>query len=362
MIKSRSARWVLVILFWTVVGLFFASQVYFISVYRGEPHPWQRTLLWTMPDWYIWAALTPLALMIAKRYRLERDTGIKNLVVHIPASILFAVVHLAIYTPIQVLLNPTSARPLGMGEMFQFYLFTRIHFNIITYAVIVGIWYAFDYYRKLRERELTMSRLQGQLAQSHLRMLKMQLQPHFLFNTLNSISALMHIDVEKADRMLARLGDLLRATLRNDESQFVTLRRELDILRTYLEIEQIRLGDRLSITFRIDDDVLDAEVPNLLMQPLVENAIKHGIGPNKQAGTIEVSAHRENGSLMLKIQDDGVGVEKAKAIALAGGVGLSNTRNRLSGIYGSDHQLRILSGSKGGFAVTISIPFRTPRF
>jgi LytS/YehU family sensor histidine kinase len=183
----------------------------------------------------------------------------------------------------------------------------------------------------------------------------MQLNPHFLFNSLHSVSALMHRDVELADRMLTQLGDLLRAALANSNTQEVPLRQELDFLLRYLEIEQTRFGDRLAVTMEIAPETLDAWVPNLILQPLVENAIRHGIEPHAKPGRIELRAHRQDGVLALEVCDTGPGLRGAPATE---GIGLSNTRARLRELYGAAHHFQLQDGSDGGLRVRLSIPFR----
>ncbi len=240
--------------------------------------------------------------------------------------------------------------------MFKPLLVKTWHFNLLIYWVIVAVSHAFDYYRKYRERELRTSELEKHLAQAKLQALQMQLNPHFLFNTLHSISSLMHKDVEAADRMIARLSDLLRAALAGAATQQVTLRQELDLLQLYLAIEQVRFGSRLTVKMNIAPDTLDAQVPNLILQPLVENAIRHGIEPRARPGCIELQAHRQDGNLALRVSDDGAGLEENGRIKE--GVGLSNTRARLRELYGPAHRFELLRGQQGGVRVELSIPFR----
>ena len=184
----------------------------------------------------------------------------------------------------------------------------------------------------------------------------MQLHPHFLFNTLHAISALIHKDVELADRMLARLGDLLRTTLENANLQEVSLQQELDFIEPYLEIEKARLGPRLTVHMNIDPAAAAASVPNLILQPLVENAIRHGIAPRAEAGHIAIDAHRENGCLRLAVHDDGPGLKQPGLVPH--GIGLSNTRARLEKLYGANHRFELSAGARGGLHVAITIPFR----
>jgi two-component system LytT family sensor kinase len=223
--------------------------------------------------------------------------------------------------------------------------------------VIVAVSLAFDYYSKYRERELSAAELEKQLAEARLQALQMQLNPHFLFNSLHSISALMHQDVEGADGMIARLSDLLRAALESSDTQEVTLREELDLLKRYLAIEQIRFGDRLNVNIAAPPELLDAEVPNLILQPLVENAIRHGVEPRATPGRIELRAQRSNNALVLEVSDNGPGLPSSQP--MDEGVGLSNTRTRLRTLYGEAHSFELRQSPEGGLLVRLTIPFRT---
>jgi LytS/YehU family sensor histidine kinase len=217
-----------------------------------------------------------------------------------------------------------------------------------------------DYYRKYREREKRATQLEAQLVQAQLQALKMQLHPHFLFNTLHSISALLHEDAEAADRMIARLGEFLRLTLEDTGQQEVTLQKELEFLKCYLDIERIRFQDRLTVRYDIDPETLDALVPNLMWQPIVENAIRHGIAPRSGAGCIELRSKRLGPKLQLQVKDDGPGLrnEPGSGGDLNEGVGLANTRNRLRQLYGRNHWLGLCNGLDKGLVVTLEIPFK----
>ncbi|MCA1557757.1 MAG: histidine kinase, partial [Acidobacteria bacterium] len=228
---------------------------------------------------------------------------------------------------------------------------------LLIYWVILGIDHALRYYTKYRERELQASQLEARLAQAQLQVLKMQLHPHFLFNTLHAISTLMHRDVEAADRMIARLSDLLRLALDNEGVQEVTLKQELELLERYLEIEQTRFRDRLTVEMRIEPEVLDARVPNLILQPLVENAIQHGITPRRGQGRIEIGARRTNGTLDIYVRDDGRGLAGATDETVKEGVGLSNTRARLLQLYGGHARFELRCPPEGGTLASLAIPF-----
>jgi two-component system LytT family sensor kinase len=239
--------------------------------------------------------------------------------------------------------------------------FQNVYYNLdrwlMTYWVIVLISHAFNYYNSFRKGELKAAQLSSQLAQSQLEALKMQLHPHFLFNTLHSISALLNKDVDAARSMIARLGDFLRLTLENSGSQEVTLQQEIEFLNGYLDIERIRFQDRLTTLVEVDPIVLDVMVPNLILQPLVENAMRHAIA-NSDCGRIEVLAVPSNGMLRIQVKDNGPGLQVVRAYANRSkpGVGLANTKARLERLYGSAHRLEFENKPNGGLVVTMEIP------
>jgi LytS/YehU family sensor histidine kinase len=227
-----------------------------------------------------------------------------------------------------------------------------------VYWAVIGVVHAWRYHQKYRERELQAAELTGQLAQSQLQLLKMQLQPHFLFNTLHTISALMHKDVELADEMMVQFADLLRITLDDSQTHEVPLRQELEFVTTYLKIEQARLGARLDVRLDIDPQARDALVPNLLLQPLVENAIRHGIAPRVQGGRLVIRARRAGPLLEVRIENDGPGLAEDFPARARTGLGLANTRARLQGLYGEAHQFDLTGRPEGGVVAALTIPFR----
>jgi LytS/YehU family sensor histidine kinase len=226
-----------------------------------------------------------------------------------------------------------------------------------TFVPIVLIAHAILYYRKFQERESRATQLEGQLAKAHLQSLKSQLQPHFLFNTMHSISALMLTDVQAADRMITGLGDLLRMNLEAAGTQITTLNRELDFVNCYLEIEKVRFEERLHVVLDIAPETLDAQVPLLLLQPLVDNAVKHGISRRAQGGEIRISASSRDGDLQLEVRDNGPGFERSD-MSRVRGLGLKVTRERLETLYGQNQSIEVTCPPEGGVAVTVSIPFR----
>jgi sensor histidine kinase YesM len=231
--------------------------------------------------------------------------------------------------------------------------------GIGIYLLIALTAYAFSYYRRYRQGQVRALQLEAQLSQAQLEALKMQLHPHFLFNTLHSISALLSKDTEAARRMITRLGDFLRLTLENSGAQEVTLQQEMEFLRCYLEIERVRFQDRLITRLNISPQVLDARVPNLILQPIVENAIRHGIAPRSTPGIIEIEAKPHNGSVRIQVRDNGPGMPQHRSadILFRKGLGLANTETRLERLYGPAHLFDLANDPEGGLVVTLEIPF-----
>src|SRR5690242_9119565 len=286
--EKRSFRWTLVFLFWTLIGLSFASQLYLSSYNAGRAISWSRAVSWSLGDWYVWAVVSLPIVQLARRFRFDDTNWGRNVAVHLTASAFFSLVYTLLRAGVGQLQSQLAGQPVSFAETFNPLLVKTFHLNLLIYWVIVSVNHAFGYYRQVQDRELRAAELEKRLAQAKLQALQMQLNPHFLFNTLHAISSLMHKDVEIADRMITRLSDLLRYALESTDAQEVPLRQELDFLRRYLEIEQTRFGDRLQVRMDIAPDTLEARVPNLVLQPLVENAIRHGIEPRARPGLIEL--------------------------------------------------------------------------
>jgi two-component system, LytTR family, sensor kinase len=354
MIAARWKRAALIFGAWTAAGVFFASQLVFLYPITsgGREISFSRALLINVPFYWLWALLTPAILGLARRFPLERARWRRNLAVHAGASLVLSAVQLLVagvllYAVVQA--GGTSSLTWALGSFFRL----NFHANILTYAALVTCAWAAETYEKYRDRELAASRLQTQLAKAELGALKMQLQPHFLFNTLNAIAALLKPKPDAAESMVLQLAEFLRLTLRNTGRAEVTLREELEFLERYLAIEKTRFGDRLSTRFRIRSEVLGARVPNLILQPLVENAVRHGIAKSTDAKCLEVSATHEGGRLLLRVSDDGPGLG---ITPVREGIGLSNTRERLRHLFGDDYSLSYGNAPEGGFAIALSFP------
>jgi two-component system, LytTR family, sensor kinase len=339
---------------WTLCGVLLEASGYLPAFILGRAPalPWWKYFQWGVTQLYIWWALTPLVALLVRRFPFESERPARAVLAYVTAGALIIPAWSAAFTLIYWALGGPGAPEsfAALPRMWWVELLRRLPVLLLTYLVIVLNLVALDYYRKYRDREY-------RLVQARLQTLKAQLQPHFLFNTLNSISTLMHEDVEAADRMVVSLGDLLRATLSEVGGQEVTLKRELEVLDLYLGIQLIRFQDRLKVNTEVDPSTLDACVPNLVLQPLVENAIKHGIAPHSVDGRIDISARREGASLVLSVRDDGPGLEGSSQ-TLKEGVGLSNTRARLGHLYGEAQSMKYGNAAGGGFEVELRIPFR----
>lgn len=344
---------------WSLVALFFTSQTFAQSyIYQADIPLW-RALSWQFFSCYVWFLLTPIILGFDRRFRLER----RKLARSIPAHILFGFGVALFQQSIDALVLPRLGYPPGIVfhsyfSTYKTFLLINFHLALFFYWAILGVSYAITYYQRFRERELRASQLETRLAQARLQVLKMQLHPHFLFNTLNAISELVFKDPESAEQMITNLSDLLRLSLENVGVQEVPLKQELDFLHKYVEIEQTRFHDRLHLKMAIAPETLDASVPNMILQPLVENAIRHGIGMRSIGGNIEIGAERENGMLHLFVRDDGRGLLNGEPQGLREGVGIANTRARLAHLYGATHRFDLSNSSEGGLIVEMSIPFR----
>jgi hypothetical protein len=339
---------------WTAFGLFNFSRELTRRLYGHEPTHWRETLASWMVGIYITAALTPVVLWLGGRWPIERQTWRWRVPLHLALSIAFSAIELALETVAFIQLGLMKHAFL---TGFLVMLVAGFHENIITYWAVLGIQSGFRYYRGFQERELHASELKAQLVRAQLGALKTQLQPHFLFNTLNAIMVLVRQQRgRQAEEMLARLSDLLRCVLEDVEAQQIPLRRELEYLRLYLSIEQVRFQDRLGIEISADDTALDAAVPHMGLQPIVENAVRHGIGRVAAPGTIRISASRTADTLMIRVTDDGPGLGAA-GLTEGRGIGLANTRARLHQLYGDAASLKVENGERGVVA-TMTMPYR----
>jgi two-component system LytT family sensor kinase len=353
------------VLGWTLVGVIYFGQNVTRRFYWDDPNPWQDIRYWSA-NIYFSALLTPLILWAGRRWPLERNNLARTIPLHVLLSIAWAISRLMLewgfhltwnrFWPIEPPITPRSE--ITLLVIFGF------HTAIVAYWVVFSIQTAFRNYARFQEREqaalradLRASQLETQVAQARLGALKAQLQPHFLFNTLNAIVVLVRQQKgRQAEETLARFSDLLRAVLADMELQEVPLARELEYLKLYLSIEQLRFSDRLRVEYDIDADLLDAAVPHMGLQPIVENAIRHGVGQRASLGAIRIAARRAGDELQVTVSDDGPGFA-ATCVTAGHGLGLSNTRARLKQLYGGRSELRAGAAPGGGAEVTMILPY-----
>ena len=354
------ARWVFLVA--TLLGLFSTAQAYRLTAldyFRPPSIEIGSLLVLNLALWYIPAALTAPVFRLAHRFPLDSAQWLRAIGVHLLAAWLFSVVHLGGMLLVRSVLWPSAGKPptFSWTTFAQRQYLRNLDWALMTYAAIVGLSYALAYYREAQARRLRAAHLETRLVEARLKTLEAELHPHFLFNTLHAISTLVHTNPESADRMISRLSDLLRLTFDRSGAPGVSLQEELEFLQKYLEIEQVRFQDRLSVRFEVDPDTLDAEVPRLILQPLVENAIKHGIAPRSGQGLIQISARRHDDTIAIEVRDDGIGLSGGARSRLHDGVGLANTRDRLKCLYG-DRQRLTFSDGQGGLAVAMEFPLK----
>jgi two-component sensor histidine kinase len=358
-IKNIYVRWATIFGIWLLLAAFFAAVGSLGGEGTGE-RPKQTDYLFQMTIfWLVWATFSIPVLRFARHFHFDHGQIWRSLPAHIGLFAVIAPLHLATYNSVKHALGPAlgfTVMPWPEGRAF----FAESIVNVFVYVLVVAIYNAFAYYHMYHREKSAISDLEARLAAAELSALKMQLQPHFLFNTLNAISVLMTEDVEKANQMLVRLSELLRLTLESSGHQQVSLKQELDFLERYLGIERIRFSDRLDVHLDVEPETLDARVPNLILQPLVENAIRHGIAPRAEGGRLDVRARRRNGKLELTVHDDGPGMAPGHAATdSSNGIGLANCRARLTQLYGDDHGFEYGRLPDGGFSVVLTLPFLT---
>jgi signal transduction histidine kinase len=324
---------------------------------RPTPEMLPRLFALNLVYWWVPALVAPSIMGFAQRLRKRGVSWQRQALLHVLVALAYSVMHTAVMVGARLVM---AGRGEALGAWWTSILgeyLLQLDWNLTTYLFLVGLGHALAYRGESEVAALNASQLETRLVQARLQALQRQLHPHFLFNTLNTISGLLHADPAGADRMIDRLGDLLRMTLHSSGCQAVPLKEELEVLQKYVEIEQTRFGDRLSFTVNVDPDVLDAQVPQLLLQPLVENAIRHGVAPKARPGWIAVHAARTGGDLTIQVRDSGDGLPPDRLLELNRGVGLDNTRSRLEHLYKSAYRF-VFSNMKEGFCVTVRIPFQ----
>jgi two-component system, LytTR family, sensor kinase len=354
-------KWILILCAWTIVGLLFALREIVAEKLRGMHVEWVIEGALELAFWYIWAAFTPLVIGLVKRFPLTRPKFALDIAVHTIASLVMAplasateyFLSLGLLRSVFHITGPEVRHflsPFGTGVLLMSFT------GILTYWLIVGLYQATHFYQVAMERQTIAAQLEMQLSHAELENLKSQLHPHFLFNSLHTIGILMQEDVDAASHLLVSLGDLLRMALEQRENE-ITLQSELEFVGKYLEIELTRFHDRLKVHIDVPPELLEVYVPSLALQPLVENAIKHGISVDSAAGRLDITAKLHNGRVRLCVRDDGPG--PAPGPRLRFGVGLANVQSRLKQLYGDESSLELTGGDGRGCEAIIIIPLRS---
>jgi hypothetical protein len=347
---NQGAVWLIIVAASTLVGF-----GYFLSSIAGpaSDHPpisWERLLLFSLGTAWIWAALTAPVLWLTRNASVVRGDWAAGAGIHVFTGTGFLVA-----SGVLEWILGTTTGVVTAGRFWSFVLFESLPTRLVAYLAIVTLGWAARYFGLYRTRQVHAAELEARLARTHLQVLKMQLQPHFLFNTLNAVAELVHTEPDAADLMITRLGRLLRLSLDNAGHQVVPLRQEIDFLRVYLDIEQVRFQDRLEIVWEVSPETLDAAVPTLLWQPVLENAIRHGVTPLAGRGRIVIASRREGDDLVLEIRDNGTGLPAGAPPRE--GVGLRNIRERVNQLYGSRARLSLAPAAGGGTIATLRLPY-----
>lgn len=351
MSQAWKRRW-FVLLIWLFAGVITGGQSWYFRVAAGREAPWDTILITSSTFALLWFLLTPVIVWLSTRFHIERTRWPARIGLHILFALITAFVQLTAFNLIALFAQNAEITFARVSQL----VVSNFDYGLLVYFVILLVHHAWHYYERMQAEQVRSAQLQAELAQAQLQALKMQLHPHFLFNTLNTIAVLIHENPEAAGRVLELLSDLLRRSLKNAGVQEVALQHELEFLKTYLEIEQTRFGERMSVRMNVAPETLTASVPNLILQPLVENAVRHGIAKRRGPGWIEISAARENGALLLRVRDNGLGLE-GNAASQNGGIGLANTRARLHTLYGERGALKLSALPEGGAQAEITLPF-----
>ena len=346
------------VLLWTLIGLAFAGQHYLKAAKLGDGVQWRVAVEGALADWYLFAVLSLPAFRLARRFHLGGAQWRLRVALHVVAGAVFSLLWILLRTLVVEALMPVRGAEKPLNDLLRYVVVATFFFNMLVYWVVVTVAHALAYFQSLQDRERRLLELENRLTSARLQALQMQLNPHFLFNALNGIGTLMYRDVDAADTMIVKLAGLLRHALDQSGRHQVALREEMAFLDRYLDLEQMRFGDRLSVHREIDAAAEDALVPNLLLQPIVENAIKHGIEPRMEPGRIIIRARvLAPATLRIEIEDNGRGLTPDRGIG--SGVGTSNCRARLAQLYGAAGEFRLEPAQEGGVRAVVQLPFFT---
>ena len=372
-------RWLLFLGGWLIIGTLIVGAFYLTDLFKESPRPVILILTRGLLPIYLCGFLAPPVIILSRKFPLDKENWKSRIWLHLIAAFVFSITH---YFLLDIIFRnvmqqfmffprgfaipprlPFSESPgFGLNLQLIFFFLRNINLAFFIYWVIAVASHAFGYYKKFQERELQTSKLEAQLAKEQLQLLRNQLQPHFLFNTLHTLSSLIYEDVKAADKMIRQLSELLRKTLDHSDEQEITLNQEIEQLGYYLEIMKTRFQNRLFVEMRIPGEVKNAMIPNLILQPLVENAIKHGLEQSTEIGKINITAIKVDEKILIEIEDNGPGLNAKNNENQTQGIGLVNTRKRLDQLYGNEYKFELKNVESGGLKVTLEIPFHTNPF
>lgn len=346
--------WLLIATACLVPALLNAFTTYLTSRFVGRGSADWSAVTFAAVLWLVFGALTPIPYVLARRYPLRREAIARTVLAHLTGALVLCITWASAGVFLSQLLNRRPPQE-SFLRYYVFWVLTNLPWSVFLYFTVLGCIHAFTYYREARERESQQARLAAQLAEARLGALRMQLNPHFLFNSLNAITVLVRDqNTRDASRMLELLSGVLRQVLKSEKRQEVTLEEELRFTEQYLAIEQVRFSDRLQVCWSVEPVIREALVPGFILQPLVENAIRHGVAKRTGTGLIEITARQCDGSVVISVQDNGPGYHPTTA----GGVGLVNTRSRLETLFGEVAQLQVVDAEGGGTIATVRFPLR----
>jgi signal transduction histidine kinase len=353
--RRRWVNWALILLAWSVPAVIFAVLSHARMVALNQESSLWIWLADHLASWYTWAAFSPLIIWLGRKYRVDRSPRLQAIGVHLIAGIIVAFAHSAIATFASVALHGEPLTMEHYSDVYIRWLAWNSPWSLVIYWIVLGSTYAVDYYARARREELRSARLESEVAKAQLDALQRQLQPHFLFNTLNSIAVLTQKgDSAAANVVVGQLSELLRYALRTDGAAEVSLADELDFVRRYLEIERVRFGERLTVTYDVPAAALTARIPPFVLQLLVENAIRHGVAKRASPGHVGIMAERTDGILRVQVDDDGVGL--SEETGAGPGLGIRNARERLAHLYGDRFRLELTNRPEGGVRASLDIP------
>jgi signal transduction histidine kinase len=352
-------RWVLVLGFWALIVLLYSTR----NEVRGGPYVWVpisrlEGFKFALAQWGPWGLLSICIYWVNRLLPVSRDALMPRLLLHVPLGVVFTIAYTYLNYGMTRLLDAPTDAAWVVGDLFETAVRVSYRLGMFVYWAIASVCVALDYQADLKDRQIRNAELERLLSEARLATLRTQLHPHFLFNTLNTISAHVEHDPRAARLMIEQLGDLLRLSLEHAEEPEVPLARELAFVDRYLQLQLARFGDRLKVDVQVDPQVLDAMVPTFILQPLVENAITHGTSKLVKQGQIELAALREGKRLRVRVRDNGAGLPRGWTIERSKGIGIANTRERLTHLYGSDHDLSVTPAPAGGVQVDLSLPLR----